>query len=202
MNPVLCETCSRSAGNLDFFCTGCGAVLPREHVTFTCQSGGDGLFPSVSWQAREATNPDPLDPGSQVGQFQILKKLAHGGMGVVYQAKDLALDRTLAVKVLRTGSGSHEANRHFLLEEARKASRLNHPNIVRIFNVARGDGLGFMAMELVQGSRLQSLVPAGGLPRERVIHLMSQAGGGPATCPRQRHRSRGPETRQLNGHGR
>lgn len=104
-------------------------------------------------------------------RYRIDSELGRGGMGVVYRAHDLLLDRDVAVKLLSPNrpSGMQASGRERLLREARAAARLNHPHIVAIYDVivadgvAPGDGEGstFIVMELVEGPSLQNRRPSG-----------------------------------------
>ena len=77
-----------------------------------------------------------LEPGARLGHYVIQALLGAGGMGVVYRAHDERLDRDVALKVLPAGAVSDETARARLLREARLASKLNHPHICTIYDVA------------------------------------------------------------------
>jgi serine/threonine protein kinase len=106
--------------------------------------------------------------GTTVGHYQILEKLGEGGMGVVYKARDVLLNRTAALKFLPAGSGADEKRRRFL-QEAQSASALNHPNIVTIYEVGQSEDLDYIAMELVQGQSLDQAIGGRALPMEKAI---------------------------------
>jgi serine/threonine-protein kinase len=104
--------------------------------------------------------PNLVQPGQRVAHYQVLGELERGGMGVVYTARDLTLGRRVALKCpLATADDPRERKR--LLREARTASRVSHPHIVPIFEVLEHDGLPWLAMELVEGTSLRSLLAAG-----------------------------------------
>lgn len=102
--------------------------------------------------------------GSSIGHYRIEAQLGSGGMGIVYRAYDSKLRRRVAIKFLK--SAPDEESRDRLLQEARAASALNHPNICTIHEVAEADGQTCIVMEYVEGVRLESLIVAGGLPPE------------------------------------
>jgi len=86
-------------------------------------------------------------------RYQLVERLGEGGMGVVWKAHDVALDRTVALKVLHDrflGSG-HQAG---LAAEARTMAKLSHPNVVVVYDVGEREGRTFLTMELVTGQPL------------------------------------------------
>ena len=97
----------------------------------------------------EPTAPPPPSDPLRIGAYTIVRRAGAGGMGVVYLAHDAALDRPVAVKVLR----SPDADERFV-REARSAARLNHPNVVAVHAAGHDDGLTFIAMEWVDGGSL------------------------------------------------
>jgi Tol biopolymer transport system component/predicted Ser/Thr protein kinase len=124
-----------------------------------------------------------------LGHYRILEKLGAGGMGVVYKARDLHLDRFVALKVLppeeladpdpSRGSGSPGATsraerRQRFTQEAKAASSLNHPNIITIHDVNSDGGVDFIAMEFVQGQSLDQLIPPKGMPLNDALRLAAQ----------------------------
>ena len=116
-----------------------------------------------------------MDP-VQIGRYKILGTLGQGAMGTVYLAEDPALKRGLAIKVVRGGSGDKEVLARFR-QEAEVSARLNHPNIITIFDVGEEPGLGpFLAMEFVDGEGLDALVKDGPLPPDEAMPLLFQAG--------------------------
>ncbi len=94
--------------------------------------------------------------GTQLlNRYRIDAQLGQGGMGTVYQAHDTLLGRDVAVKVINN-SGLGTEGRARLLLEAQAAARLNHPNIITVYDVGEADGVPFIIMELIQGSSLRS----------------------------------------------
>ena len=115
----------------------------------------------------------------QLGNYRLKVRIGRGASGDVWLARQVALERDVALKVLRDQSWrSEEAVRRFTLE-ARAASRLKHPNTIRIFDFgASDDGVLFIAMELLEGLDADALVAASGpVPAARVLHLARQACG-------------------------
>jgi eukaryotic-like serine/threonine-protein kinase len=91
----------------------------------------------------------PLEPGSQVGPYQILALLGAGGMGEVYRARDTLLKREVAIKVLPAYWSRDPDRLRRFEQEAQAAAALNHPNIVSIFHLGEHDGAPFIVTELL-----------------------------------------------------
>ena len=94
----------------------------------------------------------------RLGEFEIVREIGRGGMGVVYEARQMTMSRTVALKVLFPGvTGSRRAIERFQ-REARAAGRVQHTNIVPVYHLSREDGTWYYAMELVEGSSLATLL--------------------------------------------
>lgn len=102
----------------------------------------------------------PIDPGTQVGRFRIVRLVAQGGMAEVYRAEQeltTGIFRPAALKVIRPEYAASEDFREMFLDEARTACTLSHPNIVHIYEVGEAEGLLYMGMELVAGESLATV---------------------------------------------
>ena len=113
----------------------------------------------------------PLSAGSRLGPYEILSPLGAGGMGEVYRARDPKLGRDLAIKVLPEDVAGDPDRLARFEREARSLAALNHPGIVTIFAVEEAEGARFLAMELVEGDGLDTLVPPGGLPLSHFLEI-------------------------------
>src|SRR3989454_10351127 len=118
-----------------------------------------------------------LAGGARLGPYEILSALGAGGMGEVYRARDTRLARIVAIKLL-TGPVDQGA-RGRLLDEARAAAALNHPNICTIHEIADADDRLFIVMEHIDGPLL-SEVAAGGAPVAGAVWYGPQITGAPA----------------------
>jgi serine/threonine protein kinase/photosystem II stability/assembly factor-like uncharacterized protein len=100
--------------------------------------------------------------GKTLGRYQITSEIGQGGMGIVYRARDPLLNREVAIKVLGEGPLVSRLGRDHLLNEARTASALNHPNICTIYEIGEAGGRFFIVMELIEGKPFGELIgPAG-----------------------------------------
>src|SRR5919106_4224844 len=119
---------------------------------------------------------EPLSPGGhvigrQISHFYVIRTLGTGGMGVVYEAQDTRLPRSVAIKVLKEElSKNVDAVRRFK-REARLASSLNHPNICTVLDVGEGEAQSFIAMELLEGGSLKSRLLGGPLSIEEIVDI-------------------------------
>ncbi|WKB34891.1 protein kinase [Terrilactibacillus sp. S3-3] len=109
------------------------------------------------------------------GRYKILSRLGDGGMAIVYKAKDLILDRIVAVKILRSDlAGDDEFIRRFH-REAESVASLSHPNIVNIYDIGEEDDCYFIVMEYVQGTTLKTFIrDYSPIPVEETVHIMKQ----------------------------
>jgi beta-lactam-binding protein with PASTA domain/serine/threonine protein kinase len=106
----------------------------------------------------DAVAGDPLTGRLLDRRYRVGSRIARGGMASVYEATDLRLDRTVAVKVMHPGLGDDDEFAARFVREARAAARLSHPNVVAVFDQGDDDGTVFLAMELVPGHTLRDLI--------------------------------------------
>jgi serine/threonine protein kinase len=97
------------------------------------------------------------------GDYELIEEIARGGMGVVYRGRQVSLDRTVAIKMMRPGMLATDAEIQRFYAEARTAAGLQHPNIVAIHEVGEFDGLHYFSMDLVEGPSLADVVRQGPL---------------------------------------
>lgn len=98
----------------------------------------------------------PIAPGSRLRRYEVGAPLGAGGMGEVYLARDVELDRTVALKVLSDAPDEDGERMRRFIQEARAAISLNHPNVAHIYDVGEERGVRFMAMEYVEGETLRA----------------------------------------------
>ena len=118
--------------------------------------------------------PEPLLPGATIGSYKVVARVGRGGMGDVYGARDVRLDRMVAIKVL-PGDVSHDPDRLARLErEAKLLVSVNHPNICTIHEIGSRDGQPFIVMEFVEGETLDRRLAAGRLAVNEILDLAVQ----------------------------
>lgn len=107
-------------------------------------------------------------------QLEILEQIGYGGMGVVYRARQKELDRIVALKILRPGVSNDSGFAERFQREARALAKLNHPNIITIYDFGRVDGLFFFIMEYVDGTNLRHMERAGQLMPHEALSIVPQ----------------------------
>ena len=113
-----------------------------------------------------STRPDTIGQRYELGEL-----LGRGGMGEVHAATDLRLERAVAIKVLRSDLAEQEKLRGRFEREARAAARINHPNVVAIYDIGEEDGVPFIVMERLPGNSLSRELASGRLDQDRACSL-------------------------------
>jgi serine/threonine protein kinase/TPR repeat protein len=117
------------------------------------------------------TDESPASNPASIGRYQVIRTLGEGGMGAVYLATDPAIDRKIALKLMRAGFNTGSLRERFA-REARAVGRLHHPNIVTIFEFGEHQGEPFIAMEYVEGETLSSLIGRSDVSLGQIVGLM------------------------------
>jgi Tol biopolymer transport system component len=120
--------------------------------------------------------------GRIIGHYEIAEKLGEGGMGVVHKARDLQLNRFVALKLLPTEKLGNEDRLRRLIHEAHTASALIHPNIVTIHEIGTNDNEAFIVMEYVAGKTLDQLIPRKGMRLAEALNISAQVADALATA--------------------
>ncbi len=172
--------------NTPAVCPQCQAVLPPGHHSVLCpkcllQLGFESRVDSA--EAATATYrprfliPTPEELAARFPQLEILEQIGYGGMGVVYRARQRDLDRIVALKILRSDI---ETDRNFsdrFQREARAMARLNHPNIVTVYDFGRQDELYYFLMEFIDGTNLRQVEQTAQLTPAQALAIVPQVCG-------------------------
>ncbi|NRA95759.1 MAG: serine/threonine protein kinase [Planctomycetes bacterium] len=131
------------------------------------------LIPEEASRLRETV--EKVRHQFRIPGYKLLKRLGRGSMGTVYKARQLNLDRLVAIKVLASFLSENAAFVKRFLKEARVIGKLNHPNIVQGFDAGDVDGTYYFAMEYCSGPTLLTILERGGaLDQDRAINIVSQ----------------------------
>ncbi|HWX74093.1 MAG TPA: protein kinase [Solirubrobacteraceae bacterium] len=114
-----------------------------------------------------------FEPGMVVAGYRLERLLGHGGMGVVYEATQISLDRTVALKIVAPSLTADVTFRTRFQREGMIQARLEHPNIVTVFEAGEVDGTLFLAMHLVRGASLKDMIIARELDPGRSLRLLA-----------------------------
>jgi serine/threonine protein kinase len=115
-----------------------------------------------------------LAAGTRLGPYEILAPLGAGGMGEVYRARDVRLERTVAIKILPAQFCSDSVHKQRFEREAKTISNLNHPHICVLHDIGHRDGIDYLVMECVEGETLAKRLEKGPLPLEQLLKLGAQ----------------------------
>ncbi|MCI0343494.1 MAG: serine/threonine protein kinase, partial [Planctomycetales bacterium] len=163
--------------------------LPKGFTESYARPGGPGREPEI---------------GEVVGGCEVIRKIGKGGMGSVFEAKHIGLNKRVALKILAPSlTANSEIVRRFL-QEARAAAKLDHPNIVQVLNVGRDAHHHFIVMQFVEGRSLSAVVEEkGALEPRRASEIVRDVARGLAAAHRQGviHRDVKPGNIMISGDG-
>ena len=181
----------------------------RPELDDTLAAPGSAPLPGATATAPPGSGPIAPSPGpglaagQHLGHFRIEKPLGAGGMGEVYLATDLALDRPVAIKVLPAALGGDPARRDRMIREARSQARVSHPNVGHIYFIGEELGRLYFAMEFVAGETVADRVARGPLNPEDALSIVRSAALGLREAQRCgiTHRDVKPSNLMIDGHG-
>jgi serine/threonine protein kinase len=119
----------------------------------------------------------PLPEGTRLGPYEIVAPIGVGGMGEVYRARDIRLERIVALKVIPEASAALPEARQRFEREARAVSSLNHPHICSLFDIGHQDGVDYLVMEYLEGESLAARLKKGPLPLDQGLHYAIDIAG-------------------------
>ena len=115
-----------------------------------------------------------LVSGTKLGPYEIVRPLGAGGMGEVYRARDMRLERAVAIKILPAHLSNDAVRKRRFEREAKAISSLNHPHICVLHDVGHQDGIDYLVMEYVEGETLSKRLQRGPLPVDQVLNFGAQ----------------------------
>lgn len=179
-------------------------VLERGGIDDTISASDEALARTATGAGGRAPRASAtLAPGMQLGHFRIEKALGVGGMGEVYLATDLALDRRVALKVLPESVASEPARRDRMIKEARAQARVSHPNVAHIYFIGEEHKRLYFAMEYIAGETLADKLAKGPLAVPDALAIIRSAALGLREAQRSgfTHRDVKPSNLMLDVHG-
>ena len=155
---MVCPLCSAVNSEGASACRACNAALHRGEAAPTEWMTTEQIDQFVAGVPLMAGGSLP-SPGTVLGgRYRLLKRIGQGGMGAVYEATDLDLDRTVALKVIKPEFAGEPGVLHRFKQELVLARAVTHRNVIRIFDIGQADGLRFITMEYVRGSDLSGIL--------------------------------------------
>ena len=136
-------------------------------------SAPEGRSALLQQLARPAATAKELAPGMVVGRFEMVKEIGSGGFGVVFEARDRDLGRSVAFKAVRPGVRTRQLDA-MLLKEAESAAHLQHENIVSIFDYGQSEAGPYLVLELLRGETLAARLLRGAMPPGEAVHVAVQ----------------------------
>ena len=166
-----CPQCARKF-EVAGFCPYDGTKLVEQVEAVSAADEAEAAIDAL----RTGVGGDPLIGEMLDGRYEVLRKIGHGGMGVVYAAKHAVIERPLAIKVLKRAATRDPLTVQRFVQEAKAASRIGHPNIVDVTDFgATRDGLTYSVMEYIDGPTLSKTIKEQApLPAERAVRIAAQ----------------------------
>jgi len=199
-----CPSDAELAGFVDRELTDARRVEVETHLAACAQCRAAIDLLESAFASGESSGPRSLHPGMKLGRYELQRWIGAGAMGMVYQAHDPQLARSVAIKILspRFESGQRSARARFLAE-AQAMATLSHPNVIAVHDVGEADGFAFFAMELVEGTTLRAWMREDHTTAE-ILEVFVAAGRGLA-CAHERglvHRDFKPDNVLVGDDGR
>jgi serine/threonine-protein kinase len=164
-----------SAREPPVICAVCNATLPEES-RYCLSCGADMSDPGAERRPFDTVAEiQDLLTGVVAGHYKVGKLLGRGGMGTVFLAEDLTLQREVAIKVLPPRLTSEPKFVARFVQEARNAAKLDHPNIIPIYAVQSANDLHYFAMKYVTGRTIEGLLESGPLPVDECRRILADA---------------------------
>jgi serine/threonine protein kinase/Flp pilus assembly protein TadD len=154
---------------LDTACAGDAGLRREVESLLTHDGDGSQIAEAIEGTAHSLMESSGIGAGTKVADYEVLKLIGSGGMGEVYQARDVRLARDVAIKVLPPFLTNDPDRLRRFEQEARAAAALNHPNILAVYQMGVYQGAPYLVSELLKGDTLRELMKAGSLPWRNAI---------------------------------
>ena len=169
-HTMTCPNCGKAvSGELLGLCPEC--LLKAGVGTM---GGGEASEQGGGAHAARFVPPTPQELSARFPQLEVTELLGHGGMGAVYKARQIQLDRVVALKILPPDVGGDPAFAERFTREAKALAQLSHPNIVTLYEFGQADGLFYFLMEFVDGVNLRRLLDSGKLAPREALAIVPQ----------------------------
>lgn len=170
-SEALAKSAAERSAYLETACDGDDELRRELESLLAASDAKDSFIDSPKAGIASGDQLPSFSPGEKIGSFEIVEMLGAGGMGEVYLARDLRLNRQVALKFLSLDDEG--SNRRFL-REARAAAALEHPHICTIHEIAEVGGRQFIVMQYVEGETLSNVIKKGGLRLSKALDIAIQ----------------------------
>jgi hypothetical protein len=187
MPPIICPACQWVLSSLEdvpnegVSCPACGAAITRNRHRDSAKGDAaiDNLEPAlptgpyqIAGPSTSVESPPPTLP--TIPGYEILEELGRGGMGVVYKASHMQLQRLVALKMILAGGHAGSADRARFRTEAEAIARLQHPNIVQVHELGEHEGKPYFSLEFCDGGSLAQKISGTPFPPQEAAHLVEK----------------------------
>jgi len=170
------------ASFLDTACAGDAEMRREVESLLAHDSDGEQIAEAIEGATHSLFDSTAIEPGTKIGDYEILNLIGSGGMGEVYRAEDVRLARDVAIKVLSPFVTNDPDRLRRFEQEARAAAALNHPNILAVYQMGVYQGTTYLVSELLEGNNLRELMKSGPLPWRTATEFAVQIAHGLAAA--------------------